>query len=151
MERFERWEIIERWVFSAVGIALVVTSLWLLFTHRSEPGRIAAGLLLMPCSFWVFWQLFHEEKLGTQARVSGTERAMYKGWLWARRAVLGTVALLFVLAAIAVVVLGGPLIAAGAMTVFALVAGWVAAYGGGRVQSFDDDRHVHRERARRYD
>jgi hypothetical protein len=28
---------------------------------------------------------------------------------------------------------------------------WIAAFGGGRSQSFDDDRRVHRERAGRYD
>ena len=107
--------------------------------------------MLIPCTFWVFWQLFHEDKLGSQAHVGGAERAMYRGWLWARRVVLGAVSLMFAAGAIATVLFGGPLAAAAALAVFAVVAGWVAAYGGGRVQSFDDDIAVHRERARRYD
>ncbi|OWQ47027.1 hypothetical protein CDL60_11570 [Roseateles noduli] len=151
MAPWERWEIIERWVFVTLGIAMACASLWLLIEHRGEPGRIAGGVLLIPCTFWVFWQLFHEDKLGTHARVGGAERAMYRGWVWARRLVLGAVSLAFATGAIALVLLGGPLAGAAVPAVLAVVAGWVAAFGGGRVQSFSDDVAVHRERARRYD
>ncbi|HEY1396538.1 hypothetical protein [Roseateles sp.] len=151
MAQRERWEIIERWVFVTLGIAMACASLWLLVEHRSQPGRIAGAILLIPCTFWVFWQLFHEDKLGSQAHVGGAERAMYRGWLWVRRVVLGAVSLVLAAGAIATALLDGPLAASAVLAVFAVVAGWVAAYGGGRVQSFGDDVAVHRERARRYD
>lgn len=151
MAQRERWEVIERWIFVTLGIGMACAALWLLIAHRGQPGRIASGILLIPCTFWVFWQLFHEDKLGTDARVGGSERVLYQGWLWGRRLVLGAVALICALGAIAIAILGGPLGAAAALAVFAAIAGWVAAFGGGRVQSFDDDIAVHRERARRYD
>lgn len=151
MERYELWEIFERWLLRIAGIAFLGTSVWLFLTHRSEPARIAVGILLLPCSFWAFWQLLHESKLGTDAPVSSTERAMYSGWVWARRVLLGGVALVSAIGALLVLVMGGPLSAVAVMAAFAALAGWVAAFGGGRSQSFDDDRRVHRERARRYD
>lgn len=76
---------------------------------------------------------------------------MYRGWIWTRRVVLGTVALVVASGAIVILAMGGPLSAVVAMAAFSAISGWVAVYGGGRSQSFDDDRRTHRERARRYD
>jgi|APAga8741243762_1050094.scaffolds.fasta_scaffold00765_5 hypothetical protein len=151
MQRYELWKIIERWALRIAGVAFLGTSLWLFLTHRSEPARIAGGILLLPCGFWAFWQLLHEDKLGTNARVSGAERAMYRGWIWTRRVVLGAVALVVASGAIVILAMGGPLSAVVSMAAFSALSGWVAVYGGGRIQSFDDDRQTHRERARRYD
>jgi len=151
MERYELWEIFERWLLRVAGVAFLGMSVWLFLTHRSEPARIAGGILLLPCSFWAFWQLLHERKLGTDVPVSGSERAMYRGWIWVRRLLLGAVAIASASGALVVIALDGPLSAAAALIVFSAFSGWVAAFGGGRSQSFDDDRRVHRERAGRYD
>ena len=50
----ERWEIIERVVLLAVGVALLVLCGWLAFAGTgAEPFVWIA--LLAPCTGWVFW------------------------------------------------------------------------------------------------
>jgi hypothetical protein len=74
---------------------------------------------------------------------------MWASWVWSRRVALGAVAALF--GAGAFRMLASHALGPAAVLFFlAIVAGWVAAYGGGRHKSMSDDRRVHQERLRRY-
>lgn len=73
-----RWEVIERVVLLAVGVALLGLCGWLAFVWVG-PERFVGLALLAPFTYWVFWQALHEEKempddvlggfLATRARV----------------------------------------------------------------------------------
>jgi hypothetical protein len=143
----ERWEIIERRVLIAVGIALVAFGAWAVV--RMPMGIVVAQLLL-PVIFWVFWQAFHEDKLGTDAPVSGTERVMYGTYLWARRVLLGGIALAFGAASVWALLKGMDFAMAILAAVLSGMAGWVALFGAGRDKSLSDDLAVHRARRKRY-
>lgn len=144
----ERWEVIERRVLAVVGIALVGVCTWLVFM-RAEPERFAALALLAPCTYWVFWQAFFEDRLKSKEPPTKGERAMWAIWLWFRRVVLGAIALLF--GAGAFHLLATQAIFPAVVSFFlACMSAWVAAYGGGRYKSMSDDRAVHQERKRRY-
>lgn len=91
----ERWEVMERSVLIAVGIVLVSLSAWLVM----DGERAFFAILLAPIIFWVFWQAFFEDKLGSNEPVSRAERLMHGTFFWARRLVIGGIAL--VLAAMA--------------------------------------------------
>lgn len=143
----ERWEIIERWVLVAVGIALIAFCAWaLVYAQRG----IIVLLLLPPVIFWVFWQAFYEDNQGTSEPVSGAERAMYDTYLWARRLVLGGIALALGAAAFGMALAGMDLTAILLVGGLALFTGWVALFGAGRSKSMSDDLQTHRERRKRY-
>ena len=144
----ERWEVIERRILVVVGVALLGVCVWLAFV-RTGSERFAWLALLAPCTYWVFWQAFYEDKLKSDASPSRAERAMWASWLWSRRVVLGAVAALFGVGACRLLASNalGP---AAVLFFLAIVVGWVAVYGGGRHQSMSDDRRVHQERMRRY-
>ena len=69
----ERWEVMERRVLIAVGIVLVSLSAWLVM----DGERAFFAILLAPIIFWVFWQAFFEDKLGSNEPVSRAERLMH--------------------------------------------------------------------------
>ena len=56
----ERWEVVERAVLLAVGVALLGLCGWLAFV-RMGPERFVGLALLAPCVYWVFWQALHKE------------------------------------------------------------------------------------------
>lgn len=143
----ERWEIIERRVLVAVGIALIAFGAWaLVFMERG----ILFVLMLPPVIFWVFWQAFHEDKLGTSAPVSQGERAMHGIYLWGRRLVLGSIALALGAAAIGMLLTGQDLTAIVLVGGLSCFAAWVALFGAGKSKSLSDDLATHRERSKRY-
>jgi hypothetical protein len=144
----ERWELIERRVMLVAGFALLGVCAWLAFV-RAGPERFVWLALLLPCTFWVFWQACFEDKLASGAPISTGERLMWASWLWSRRVALGAIAALFVVGAFRLFVSEafGP---AAVALFLAIAACWVAAYGGGRQQSVADDRGVHQERMKRY-
>lgn len=143
----ERWEIIERRVLVAVGIALVAFGAWAVV--RMQMGIVVA-VLLLPVIFWVFWQASHEDKLGTVAPISAAERMMYGAYLWARRLLLGGIALAFGTASVWSLVKGMDFAMALPAAVLSGMAGWVALFGAGRDKSMSDDLAVHRARRKRY-
>jgi hypothetical protein len=145
----ERWEVVERCMLVAVGVALLGGCAWLVFV-RTGPERFAALALLAPCTYWVFWQAFFEDKLKSREPPTEAERAMWAVWLWSRRVVLGVVALLFGAGALHFFT-NGSIVPAAVSLCLALMSAWVAAYGGGRHKSMADDRAVHEERKRRYE
>ncbi|MDD2176464.1 hypothetical protein OIN59_03400 [Acidovorax sp. D2M1] len=57
----ERWEVVERAVLLAVGVALLGLCGWLVFV-RVGPERFVGLALLAPCVYWVFWQALHTER-----------------------------------------------------------------------------------------
>ena len=63
----ERWEVMERRVLIAVGIVLVSLCAWLVM----DGERAFFAILLAPIIFWVFWQAFFEDKIGSNEPVSG--------------------------------------------------------------------------------
>lgn len=144
----ERWEVIERRVMVVAGVALLGVCAWLAFV-RTGPERFAWLALLLPCTYWVFWQAYFEDKLVSGAPVSKGERAMWASWLWSRRVALGAVAVLFAVGAFRLLV-SEAFVPAAVLLFLAIAACWVAAYGGGRQQSVSDDRRVHQERMKRY-
>jgi hypothetical protein len=144
----ERWEVIERRVLVAAGVALLAVCAWLAFV-RTGPERFAWLALLLPCTFWVFWQAFFEDKQSSGVPVTSAERAMWASWLWSRRVALGAIAALVAVGA-AHLFASGAWLPAAVLSFLAIAAGWVAVYGGGRQQSVADDRQVHQERMKRY-
>ncbi len=147
-QHMERWEIIERRVLVVVGAAMLAICMWLAFV-QSGPERVVWLALLVPCTYWVFWQAFFEDKLQSGAPVTWAERVMWLSWLWLRRVALGTIAALFAAGAFHLAA-GNALGAAALLFVLAIVVAWVAAYGGGRHKSAVDDRRIHNERVDRY-
>lgn len=57
----ERWEVVERAVLLAVGVALLGLCGWLAFV-REGPERFVGLALLAPCVYWVFWQALHKDR-----------------------------------------------------------------------------------------
>jgi hypothetical protein len=145
----ERWEVIERHILVVIGVALLGFCVWLMFA-RTGSERFAWLALLAPCTYWVFWQALFEDKLKSGPPPSTAERAVWAAWIWSRRVALGAIAALF--GAGAFRLLASNAIAPAAVLLFlAIVAGWVAAYGGGRHKSMSDDRQVHQKRLKRYE
>jgi hypothetical protein len=143
----ERWEVVERCILVMVGVALLGFCAWLGFV-RTGPERFAWLALLTPCTYWVFWQAFYEDKLKSGEPPSRAERAMWTTWLWSRRVALGGIAVLFGVGAFYLLANGavGP---AALLFFLAAIAAWVAVYGGGRHKSISDDRAAHQERMKR--
>lgn len=142
----ERWEIVEHRILVATGIALIALSAWLLI----DGGRAFVVVLLAPVIFWVFWQAFFEGKLGSTEPVSGAERLMYGMYLWVRRLVIGGIALVLLVLAIAAFKMALDLTTILLLAGLSLFVGWAAIFGAGRMKSMSDDLPVHRERRERY-
>lgn len=144
----ERWELIERIVLLTVGAMLLLLAGWLMF-FRNAPENVAWLALLAPCTFWVFWQALYEDKLDSQSSPTPGERVMFLWWICARGLVLGGISLLLAVAAWNA--WRDSQLGMAAFCVFlAFLAGWIAAFGGGRLKSMSDDRLVHRRRMNRY-
>ena len=141
----ERWEIMERTVLVAAGIALIGWAAWLVWD-----GEWAAfAIMLTPIIYWLFWQALFEDKLGSDQPVSRAERLMYRTFIWVRRLVMGAISLALLALTVMLAVDGmnlGALIAAG----LSLGAGWTALFGAGKNASMCDDLRSHRYRAKRY-
>ncbi|MFN7856224.1 MAG: hypothetical protein ACK5OA_06535 [Acidovorax sp.] len=144
----ERWEIIERYTLLAVGMVLLLLDAWLLFSSGGHTKAVAL-VFLVPFTFWVFWQSLYEDNLDTSDPPTRGERVMFSLWVWARRLVLGSASALFAFGTWHAL-RGQELLVAGSSAVFAVMAGWVAIYGGGKSRSMSDDRRVHRQRMKRY-
>jgi hypothetical protein len=142
----ERWEIVERRILVAVGLALIALSAWLVM----DGERAFFVVLLAPIIFWVFWQAFFEDKLGSTEPVSAAERHMYGTYLWVRRLVTGGIALLLLVLAIAAFKMALDLTAILLLAGLSLFVGWVAIFGAGRAKSMVYDLRIHRERRERY-
>lgn len=142
----ERWEVIERRVLIAVGIVLVSLSAWLVM----DGERAFFAILLAPIIFWVFWQAFFEDKFDSNEPVSGAERLVHGTFLWARRLVIGGIALVLAAMAFKLARDGMGLTTILLPAVLSLLAGWVSIFGAGRSKSMSDDLQIHRERQKRY-
>ncbi|XDF34182.1 hypothetical protein RBH89_18490 [Paracidovorax avenae] len=141
----ERWEIMERRILVAAGIALMALAVWLVV----DGERAFFAILLAPIVFWLFWQAFFEDKLGSDEPASCAERLLYGTLIWARRLVIGGIAL--ALSSVAVMLaVDGMTIAALVPAGLSLFAGWTAIFGAGKEASMVDDRQRHRERRKRY-
>lgn len=148
----ERWEIIERVVLLVATACFVTPAAWL-FLVRPDPGRVFVGYMFLIYAFWIVWQTFYEDKLGTSAPVTRGERVMAAIWILHRTLAVGAVALV----ALAVAFLeltsqraNSNVLGFIALVFLAIAAGWVAIFGAGRSKSISDDRSVQRERVRRY-
>jgi prepilin signal peptidase PulO-like enzyme (type II secretory pathway) len=147
----ERWERTERVVLLVACACLLGASLWLAFTE--EGVRLLLALVPLPFAFWTCWQALYEDKLGTAEAPSTGERVLHSVWLGLRRVLVGMVAaafgsLAFLLALQSSTV--GALLVAGLFGLLALLAFWVAVFGGGRLRSMSDDTAAHRFRLARY-
>lgn len=142
----ERWEVVERRVLIAVGIALTSLSAWLVM----DGERAFFAMLLAPITFWVFWQAFFEDKSNSHEPVSGAERLMHGTFLWARRLVIGGIALVLAAMAFKLARDGMGLTAIILPAGLSVFAGWVSIFGAGRAKSMSDDLKNHRERQKRY-
>jgi len=144
----ERWGKIERYTLLAVGVALLSLDAWLFFSNGG-PTRAVSLLFLVPFTFWVFWQALYEDNLGTNKPPTRGERIMFALWVWARRLVLGSISALCAFGTWHALQ-GQEFRVAMPLAFFAVMAGWVAVYGGGKSRSMSDDRRVHRQRMKRY-
>ncbi|MDH4427677.1 MAG: hypothetical protein QE495_14580 [Acidovorax sp.] len=142
----ERWEVKERRVLIAVGIVLISLCVWLVMDGK----RAFLAILLTPIVFWIFWQAFFEDKLGSNEPVSRAERLMHGTLLWGRRLVIGGIALVLAAMAFKLALDGTGLTAVLLPAVLSLFAGWVSIFGAGRAKSMSDDLQIHRERQKRY-
>lgn len=144
----ERWEKIERAVLLVAAALLIGVPVIRISLGYGTPLQ----LLCIPFGIWCLWQTLFEDRLDGDAPSSRTEKLYAGTWLWIRRFVVGTVAIVFLALAAYVSFhfkegdLPGVLIAT-ALGFFAL---WIALFGAGRGQSMADDRSVHDKRRNRY-
>jgi len=142
----ERWEIVERRILVAVGIALIALAVWL----ATDTESVLFTVLLAPVIFWVFWQAFFEDKRDSTKPVSGAERLLYGTYLWVRRLVLGGCALLLLGLAIVAFKMSQDLTTTLLIVGLSMFVGWVAIFGAGDEKSASDDLRIHHERRKRY-
>jgi hypothetical protein len=147
----DRWKRIERLVLLASCSGLFALSVWLFF-HESGV-RLLLALASLPFAFWALWQALYEDKLSSNEPPTTGERIAYYAWLVARRMVVGSVAIVFGWAAFALASRAGSpadFVGAGVFALLALLAGWIALFGGGVAYSMSDDARVYRLRRARY-
>lgn len=147
----ERWERIERVVLLAACSVLVALSVWLFF-HESGI-RLLLAVVPLPFAFWTLWQALYEDKLDSAEPPTIGEYIAYYSWLAVRRMIVGAIAVAMGWAAFLLAIRANSaahFAVAGLVALLAVVAGWVAFFGGGVSRSMADDSGVYRRRRDRY-
>jgi hypothetical protein len=149
----ERWEIIEKWLLGIAAVALTLWGGWAIITAERLEIKFF-GFLGLLFAYWLTWQALYEDRLDSRVPPTMGERLMFGIWVWGRRLILGSIALLLGYAAIVAAVAArsiedyGMALLAGSLSG---MAGWVALFGGGINRSMGDDRRVHEQRTKRYE
>ncbi|MBB4224281.1 hypothetical protein [Variovorax guangxiensis] len=128
----------------------------LLLAERDQVGQVAnmffAGICIL-LAFVFVWMGWWDDAVNDNAEPGRTERIAATTWLWTRRLLCWSAALVFLGVAVSMIFTG---VALERATVFFSVLAlggmslWVGLKGGGHVKSMSDDAAVHAERRKRY-
>ena len=128
----------------------------LLLAQRDPVGQVANMFLAGVCILLAFvfvWMGWWDVAVNDNAEPSCVERVAATTWLWTRRIICWSAALVFLGLAVSMIFTGVEL---EHVPVFLLVLAlggmslWVGLKGGGHAQSMSDDAAVHAERRKRY-
>ncbi|MFV0674629.1 hypothetical protein [Variovorax sp. tm] len=135
--------------------ACVVGAIAMLARARPEiapPDMFFAGLFLL-FVFVFIWAGWWDEAVNDNAEPSLAERTVATTWLWVRRVICWSAALVLLGLAVSMFFNGVALARLPVFLFFLALGGvsfWVGLKGGGRARSMRDDAAVHAERRRRY-
>jgi hypothetical protein len=136
--------------------ACVAGAAGLLLAERDQVGQVAnmffAGVCML-LAFVFVWMGWWDDAVNDNAEPSRTERIAATTWLWTRRILCWSAALIFLGLAVSMILTGVVLERATVFfSVLALggISIWVGLKGGGHAQSMSDDASVHAERRKRY-
>lgn len=111
-----------------------------------------AGICIL-LAFVFVWMGWWDDAVNDNAEPSTIERTVATTWLWMRRVLCWSAALVFLGVAVSMILNG---VVLEHMPVFLIVLAlggmslWVGLKGGGHVRSMGDDAAVHAERRKRY-
>ncbi|MDP9603365.1 UNVERIFIED_ORG: hypothetical protein J2W38_003154 [Variovorax paradoxus] len=136
--------------------ACVAGAAGLLLAQRDPVGQAAnmffAGVCIL-LAFVFVWMGWWDDAVNDNAEPGRIERVVATTWLWMRRVLCWSAALVFLGMAVSMILNG---VVLEHMPVFLIVLAlggmslWVGLKGGGQVQSMGDDAAVHAERHKRY-
>jgi hypothetical protein len=125
--------------------ACVAGAAGLLLAERDQVGQVAnmffAGVCML-LAFVFVWMGWWDDAVNDNAEPSRTERIAATTWLWTRRILCWSAALIFLGLAVSMIFIS--VLALGGISI------WVGLKGGGHAQSMSDDASVHAERRKRY-
>lgn len=122
------------------------------YPEVTPPDLFFAGLVLL-LAFLFVWMGWWDDAVNDNAEPSRIERIAAATWLWTRRILCWSAALVFLGLAVSMIFTGVEL---EHVPVFVLVLAlggmslWVGLKGGGHARSMGDDAAVHAERRKRY-
>lgn len=136
------------WACGAGAVLMVARA----YPVITPPDMFFAGLVFLLAVLFI-WMGWWDDAVNDSAEPSWLERSVATGWLWLRRIVCWTAALVF-LGTAATLLADGIEVGQVPFFLIAVLLGmlliWVGLKGSGRMRSLGDDAPVHAERRKRY-